>query len=63
MHTIEADYLVVGAGATGMAFIDTLVSDTHARVVLVDRPRHSDTQMFPPLTVEPGTWGRCRWRY
>jgi hypothetical protein len=27
MHTIEADYLVVAAGAMGMAFIDTLVSD------------------------------------
>jgi hypothetical protein len=40
MHTIEADYLVVGAGAMGMAFVDTLVaetSDTGARVVVVDR--------------------------
>jgi hypothetical protein len=37
MHTIEADYLVIGAGAMGMAFIDTLVSETQARVVLVDR--------------------------
>ncbi|WP_445161956.1 NAD(P)-binding protein [Mycobacterium sp. Dal123C01] len=37
MHTIEADYLVVGAGAMGMAFLDTLVSETEARVVVVDR--------------------------
>ena len=37
MHTIESDYLVVGAGAMGMAFVDTLVSETDARVVLVDR--------------------------
>jgi hypothetical protein len=37
MHRIEADYLVVGAGAMGMAFIDTLVSETPARIVLVDR--------------------------
>ncbi|MEB4208222.1 NAD(P)-binding protein [Mycobacterium sp. 94-17] len=37
MHTIEADYLVVGAGAMGMAFVDTLVSETEARVVMVDR--------------------------
>jgi hypothetical protein len=37
MRTIEADYLVVGAGAMGMAFIDTLVTETEARVVLVDR--------------------------
>lgn len=37
MHSIEADYLVVGAGAMGMAFVDTLVSETPASVVLVDR--------------------------
>ena len=37
MHTTEADYLVVGAGAMGMAFIDTLISETEARVVVVDR--------------------------
>ncbi|OMB90495.1 hypothetical protein A5732_03060 [Mycobacterium colombiense] len=37
MHTIEADYLVVGAGVMGMAFIDTLVAETEARVVVMDR--------------------------
>ena len=36
-RTIEADYLVVGAGAMGMAFVDTLVSETNATVVVVDR--------------------------
>src|SRR5258705_12201530 len=36
-RTIEADYLVVGAGAMGMAFVDTLVSETTATVVVVDR--------------------------
>ncbi len=35
--TIEADYLVIGAGATGMAFVDTLVGETSASVVVVDR--------------------------
>jgi hypothetical protein len=35
---MEADYLVVGAGATGMAFVDALVDhDPGARVILVDR--------------------------
>ncbi len=34
---IEADYLVVGAGAMGMAFTDTLITDSDARVVIVDR--------------------------
>jgi hypothetical protein len=38
-RTVEADYLVVGAGATGMAFTDALIDHSDARVVLVDR-RH-----------------------
>jgi cation diffusion facilitator CzcD-associated flavoprotein CzcO len=37
MKTIEADYLVVGAGAMGMAFVDTLITETDTTVVLVDR--------------------------
>lgn len=39
MNTIETDYLVVGAGAAGMAFTDALVADSDAEVVMVDR-RH-----------------------
>ena len=39
MREIETDYLVVGAGASGMAFADTLVAHSDAEVVLVDR-RH-----------------------
>ncbi|HXH77410.1 NAD(P)-binding protein [Nocardioides sp.] len=38
-RTIDADYLVVGAGATGMAFTDALIDHSDARVALVDR-RH-----------------------
>jgi hypothetical protein len=34
---LEADYLVVGAGAMGMAFTDALIDHSDARVVLVDR--------------------------
>lgn len=34
---IEADYLVVGAGAVAMAFVDTLLAETDASVVMVDR--------------------------
>jgi hypothetical protein len=36
-HPIETDYLVVGAGATAMAFIDTLLSESDAQIVVVDR--------------------------
>jgi hypothetical protein len=39
VREIETDYLVVGAGATGMAFADALVAGSDAEVVLVDR-RH-----------------------
>src|SRR6202020_1637623 len=35
--TLETDFLVVGAGAMGMAFTDTLVTETDAQVVIVDR--------------------------
>jgi hypothetical protein len=34
---LEADYLVVGAGAVGMAFTDALVEHADVRVVMVDR--------------------------
>lgn len=35
--TFEVDYLIVGAGAMGMAFADTLVAETEATVAIVDR--------------------------
>lgn len=35
--TIEADYLVIGAGAMGMAFIDTMIAESDATVAVVDR--------------------------
>lgn len=37
MREIETDYLVVGAGASGMAFVDSLLGASDAEVVLVDR--------------------------
>lgn len=36
-ETKSADYLVIGAGAMGMAFVDTIISDTKATVIMVDR--------------------------
>jgi hypothetical protein len=39
-RTLDADYLVVGAGAAGMAFTDALIDHADVRVALVDR-RHS----------------------
>jgi len=36
-RTLEADYLVVGGGAAGMAFVDTIVTETGAQVIMVER--------------------------
>jgi hypothetical protein len=38
-HVVDADYLVVGAGAAGMAFTDALIDHADVKVALVDR-RH-----------------------
>ncbi|MEM9615671.1 MAG: NAD(P)/FAD-dependent oxidoreductase [Actinomycetota bacterium] len=37
--TVKVDYLVIGSGASAMAFVDTLLSETEATVAMVDR-RH-----------------------
>ena len=34
---LETDYLIVGSGAVGMAFVDTLLSETDANIIIVDR--------------------------
>src|SRR5579871_6767092 len=39
MKTVETDYLVVGAGVSGIAFADALIEDGDAELLLVDR-RH-----------------------
>jgi hypothetical protein len=39
-RTLETDYLVVGSGAMGMSFVDTLLTESDARVIIVDRRPH-----------------------
>ena len=39
-RALDTDYLVVGAGAMGMAFTDALVDHADVHVTLVDR-RHA----------------------
>ncbi|MGB0906368.1 MAG: NAD(P)/FAD-dependent oxidoreductase [Maricaulaceae bacterium] len=36
-HNLEANYLIIGSGAVGMAFADTLLTETNASVIIVDR--------------------------
>ncbi len=37
MTVIDTDYLIVGAGAAGLAFADSLIAESDADVVMVDR--------------------------
>lgn len=37
VHSLDTDYLVIGAGAMGMAFTDTVITESDARVVIVDQ--------------------------
>jgi hypothetical protein len=62
MTTIETDYLVVGAGAAGMAFTDSLITNADVDVVMVDR-RHApgghwnDAYPFVRLHQPSATYG------
>ena len=38
-QTLETDYLIVGCGAAGMAFADSLIAESDAQIIMVDR-RH-----------------------
>lgn len=50
---MHADYLVVGAGAVGLAFADTIATESDATVVIVDRaeapPGGHWTTAYPPF--------------
>ena len=37
MQHLETDYLIIGSGASGMAFADTLLQESDAHITLVDR--------------------------
>ncbi|MGD0394744.1 MAG: NAD(P)-binding protein, partial [Acidimicrobiales bacterium] len=37
LSEIETDYLVVGAGALGMGFVDSLIENSDADIVVIDR--------------------------
>ena len=37
VRSLAADYLVIGSGAAGMAFVDALITEANVQVVMVDR--------------------------
>ena len=42
---LDADYLVVGAGAMGMAFTDALIDHADVSVVMVDRAHSTNRDL------------------
>jgi hypothetical protein len=60
--TIDADYLIVGAGAAGMAFADSLLTETPATIVIADRHHRpgghwNDAYPFVRLHQPAATYG------
>src|SRR4029079_14682194 len=51
VYELETDYLVVGAGASGMAFVDALLSHSDSEVVLVDRRHRPGGHWLHPYTL------------
>jgi hypothetical protein len=62
MSVIETDYLLIGAGLSGMAFADSLIAESDADVVMVDR-RHrpgghwNDAYPFVGLHMPAANYG------
>lgn len=56
--TLEADYVIVGAGAVGLAFADTLLTETTATMIVVDRratPGGHWNDAYPFVTLHGAT--------
>lgn len=54
MERIQADYLVIGAGAVGMAFVDTILTESDKTVVIVDnraKPGGHWNDAYPFVTL------------
>ena len=52
--SLKTDYFIVGAGAMGLAFADTLLSETDAEMIIVDRlhaPGGHWTMAYPFVTL------------
>ena len=49
----EADYLVVGAGAAGMAFTDALIANADVSIAVVDRRHNGEATGWTALTRTP----------
>jgi hypothetical protein len=62
MRSADTDYLIIGAGTTGLAFADVLIAETDAHVTLVDRHgkpggHWNDAYPFVTLHQPPSFYG------
>ena len=57
MRTLATDYLVVGAGAMGMAFTDALIDHADVHVTLVDRRHAAGRALARRVSVRPAPPG------
>lgn len=53
---LEVDYLVVGAGAMGMAFVDTLLTESDNTVAIVDRNARPGGTVHRQLQTPSTCW-------
>lgn len=54
VKVLETDYLVIGSGAMGMAFVDTLLAETNANIIMVDlhdKPGGHWNNAYPFVTL------------
>ena len=61
-HSVDADYLIIGSGAVGMAFADVLLKESNASIVMVDRHHRpgghwNDAYPFVRLHGPSATYG------
>lgn len=52
---LEIDYLITGSGAVGMAFADTIIAETDAYVMIVDREADRAATGTRPIRSSPST--------
>jgi cation diffusion facilitator CzcD-associated flavoprotein CzcO len=63
MQEIETDYLIIGSGAMGMAFADSLLTESKADMVMVDRHAKPGGHWNVALSVcEPASALGVFWR-
>lgn len=56
MQQIDTDYLVIGSGTAGLAFVDTLLAEGDAHITIVDRhgkPGGHWNDAYPFVTLAP----------